>query len=174
MVKLDDNPIQCDCFSYNFLKYTNSPVSKFITIEADNLKCNSSNDLLVKNVNLKTVTCPLEEFFFPRCSDVCNCHYRPWDSSIIVDCENRNLTRVPKITLPNNFLGVDINVKEVEINLKRNFLISGPNVTSGYENATKLLLSFNNISEMNWIPPKLKVGFYFFIIIYNFCIFTGP
>lgn len=161
---MDENPIHCDCFSYTFLKYLDFPIPKFIKIEADNLKCTSSNTL-AKNLNLETVTCSLEDFSLSKCSDVCNCYYRPWDHSVTADCENKNLTKAPEIVLPHNISRIISNLVDVEINLRNNFLISAPNLTRGYENITKLFLSSNNISEINWIPPNLKVCFYSLIVV---------
>lgn len=156
VIKLNKNSINCDCRLTSFVRYfeenRNSIIRQRITIKANNLVCESPENLknqLVKNLNSSTLTCPYDYFFPEKCSDVCDCYVREWDDAIIADCENKNLTEAPILNLQLSHI--------VEVNLQNNFLISGPNHSMGYEDVTKLLLSNNNITHLAWMPPRVKV-----------------
>lgn len=159
VVLLDENPINCDCNIYDFVRYftrdIDPMVPTLVTIKADNLTCKSPSDLnefLVKDVKLKMLTCGLQQLEKnATCPLNCVCLIRPWDKAFIVDCNSGNLTTAPELISPKSSI-----FNHTEVYLGNNNITSGPIANMGYENVTVLDLSSNNIGKFQWVPPKLK------------------
>ena len=159
VVQLDGNPISCDCHIYDFVRYFDRSIDPMVptlvTVKADNLFCASPASFkgtLVKDLKPRMLTCGLHQLEKNAdCPDNCYCGIRPWDKAFIVDCDNQNLTTIPKLTFPKTGI-----YNHTEINLENNLLTTGPTVNMGYENVTILDLSSNHISKLKWVPPHLK------------------
>lgn len=146
-IYLENNPLRCSCHNYEFVKYLQSNDIKMFDIRIENLQC-----------QFKVLMCPLEELIkgYNGCPKKCVCNWRPFDSSIVIDCSNRKLTRFPELE-PEHFNGT--NFKNIEVYLQNNSLIN-MNI-SGYENVTRLFLSNNFLTKLTKIPASIQVGTFF-------------
>jgi protein toll len=155
---LKHNPIQCDCNIYNLVKYFSYELESFPFEEK--LKCRGPPKLknkLIKDLSPSLLTCSLEEIAarYTGCPQKCLCSWRPLDTSVVVDCSNKNFSVFPEILLT----GLDgVRFNQTEIHLENNSLITGPDWSlKGYDNVTSLFLSHNKITSLSWLPPKLEV-----------------
>lgn len=163
-VNLKGNPINCNCHIYDFIKFMdlikNDNIKSLIAIDVNEVSCASPNkysQLPITNLELDMLTCSPEEFGIslevpPNCTSY---EFRPWDKSLIVDCMNSNLTKVPELVLPDSD-----KYDQIEVHLEGNQLTTGPMEGMGYEDVTKLYLFSNNINEISWIPPNIKVRYF--------------
>lgn len=106
-VRIDSNPIICDCFLYPFLKYvkewghslSNSILRNtlFVMDSPDKLVCSNPpmlKDRALNQLEPQNLVCKVQE---PSvCPGQCDCVYRPHDESIIVNCDNTGLFEIPK------------------------------------------------------------------------------
>ncbi|KAF5270387.1 hypothetical protein FQR65_LT05575 [Abscondita terminalis] len=159
VLHLDRNPIQCDCKIYDFLRYLDRSIDPIVptlvTVTVEDLYCNSPRNFVglpVKQLKPDQVTCRLDQLETEAvCPENCACLIRPSSKSFIVYCKNQNLTDSPNITLPKgNFFN------QTEVYLDENQIRSPPLMSDGYENVTKLSMSSNYLSELKWVPPKIK------------------
>ncbi|KAK4883574.1 hypothetical protein RN001_006893 [Aquatica leii] len=159
VIHLDGNPIQCDCYIYDFVRYFDRSIDPMVptlvSITADNLQCHSPHNFIgfpVKSLKPKMLTCRLDQLEPDAiCPDHCACVIRPWSKSFIVNCENQNLTEVPNIVLPRGNM-----FSQTEVYLDGNKIRAGPVRNVAYENVTKLSLSTNYLEELKWLPPKIE------------------
>lgn len=158
VVILDENPVNCDCHIFDFVRYfrrdIDPMVPSLVTVKADSLKCQSPNYLsgtLVKDLQLKMLTCGLQQLENRKCPLNCSCVVRPWDKALIINCNNESLTHVPELSSQTSYT-----FNHTEIYLANNNITSGPTVNLGYENVTVLDLSSNSINRFQWVPPKLE------------------
>lgn len=163
VISINNNPIICDCTFIDFSKYIKGDmypgVKTAIYIIYNNVTCASPNifkGLQIENISPDMLFCPLEEVLKDfECSseERCHCGWRPFDSTLVVDCSGSKLSKVPDIYLPD-----DLPYNQTEIHLEQNHLAMGPNASnSGYENATILFLNDNLLEELVWLPPDLEV-----------------
>ncbi|XP_053202336.1 uncharacterized protein LOC128387182 [Panonychus citri] len=108
-VFISGNPFNCDCNLFPLLKYTRSSTSaKYdslvekvsFDISSDNLKCSSPLTLAGKSfyeLNTIDLTCPIVKT--KVCPSSCNCWFRAQDERMIIDCQSKNLTLIPKETV---------------------------------------------------------------------------
>lgn len=174
-VDISNNPINCDCGAYDLSLYYENKLSdelkRIVELsEPTELKCASPPGLFnisMQNIHPEYLTCPLQKLMKNvSCPDKCICEWRPSDRTVIVDCAEQNLTMVPQIYLP-QYLPEIGTYNDTEIHLEKNLLSLPPTQTdSGYENITKLFLSYNKIEELNWIPPNIKVSQIINVFIY--------
>ncbi|KAF5284477.1 hypothetical protein FQA39_LY17012 [Lamprigera yunnana] len=156
---LDGNPIDCDCRIYDFVRYFDGSIHEMVptlvTITADDLKCSSPKNFFnfpVKKLRPELLTCRLDQLEEdPVCPDNCACLIRPWNKAFVVYCKNQNLTEVPEIVLPKGKI-----FNQTEVYLDVNKITSGPVRSTAYENVTLLTLSSNNLTKLEWIPPKIQ------------------
>lgn len=152
-ISLNENPIVCDCFNYNLLKYFKNNTKYNLKIHLGNVSCSDPQkfkNMIFQNLDLFDLTCPLREVL-----KVCDSVWRPFDKTIFIDCSNNSLTKFPQINF-SNFKSVDYT--EIKINLERNELKTGPeSYFVNYTNITALNLSYNKIARISWLPPNLKV-----------------
>lgn len=165
-VYLNDNPINCDCLSYDFVQYfstfTNDPEFKVIfDLHADTLSCAGPPGLKnrhVDQINPSVLKCSLEQIAKENsgCPKNCSCAWRPHDKSILVNCTNQNLNQFPELNIN---LSSKYPFNQIELHLEGNKLVAGPNSNlTGYGNVTKLYLSNNNIRSISWIPKRIDVN----------------
>jgi protein toll len=163
-VFLANNPLDCNCINYDLLRYTRDAmlpeVKVMFDIKTENLTCASPPELegfLLQTLKPKLLTCPLNKIITrdTGCPYNCSCSWRPFDTTVVVDCSNMNLTEFPEIVLDQM---KPIRFNQTEVHLEENNLIVGPgsNLT-GYDNVTRLYLSYNNIETITWLPPQLEV-----------------
>lgn len=179
VVYLDGNPIVCDCGIYKFVQYferiIDPMVPTLVTIKASDLTCVAPSDFVgfpVKELKSNKLVCSLEQLGIEdEFTKDCVYGFRPWDTSLIINCAEANLTEIPKLIYPKEDF-----FNQTEVYLQRNKLTSGPKENMGYENVTRLYLSYNDIQEVSWIPSKIKVSIMFiyqnnsFIYLNYFCL----
>lgn len=161
--KLNNNQINCDCSILYFVKFlTENKLSKYFQLDTDELRCVSPPKLqnqLVSEVKLEDLLCPLDN---PKttnkyCSNDCECMVRALDETLIVNCSNGNLTRVP--SLPDLKLGSMSWLQKFELNIENNRIAKLPNLTHpGYANVIKINARNNSIETISTyeLPKNLK------------------
>lgn len=149
-ILVDYNPLHCDCWLYNFLRYLevkmSSQYQKSFHIIPGNLTCESPpemKNMRVKDFRSKTLTCRVTN---PDvCSEKCVCLLRPDDKAFIFNCSQKNLSGVPSdVKKPNDFF-------QFELNFSGNRLTRMPDLKAmGFVSGLKKLnLSHNYIDEMS-------------------------
>lgn len=170
---LTNNPLECDCFLYDFLHYldgTWSDLSSKLHIEIGSMECSSPKELEgtllsdLKSEDYRCVASDLEEYE-GVCPESCSRWIQPSDYKLIFDCAYKNLTEVPE-TMCKFASSEYIN----EVDLTGNFITNFPNMTQiGYDRVGTLILSNNNISTIpkDVFSPALVVSYiYFFASIF--------
>lgn len=169
-ISLNGNPLNCDCHNFDLIKYVRDELRPEIKVTFDlqmkDLTCSSPPEL--QNMSIETLPpqlliCPVKK----GCPEECDCSQRPFDESIIIDCSQKNLTDYPHIDF-NEVTSFPLS--QTEMHLEGNFLNVGPNKSlTGYDNITRLYLSFNEIESISWLPPRLKVNVLFLYVsfLYN-------
>ncbi|KAF2884862.1 hypothetical protein ILUMI_21339 [Ignelater luminosus] len=160
IVKLDGNPVACDCRLLGFIQYLEQVLSpatqEAVSIQFNNLTCVSPSDLYgrpVAKLKSSELVCSLEQMAIEgELTEKCVYGFRPKDESLIVNCTNANFTSMPILVLPERVF-----FKNMEVHLQKNQITTGPEKNMGYENVTKLFLSQNKIKEISWIPPKIEL-----------------
>lgn len=153
-LKITNNPIICNCRNYELIRYNNNEMKilkKFVNIKQDGLKCSNENSIKVTDLKPWHIYCPVTR----GCPGSCTCSYKPYNTSIIVDCSFNNLTSYPELDIPN---------KDPHVYNQTVLILNGNNLTKGptgnednYSNITILDLSQNLITEVDWIPSQIKV-----------------
>jgi len=150
IVLVDNNPLNCDCNLYDFLRYIEGrmhpKVQEYFHIIPQNLTCQSPKSLRnirVTDLRSKSLTCTMNQGPNITCPQECDCSYKPEDQTCIFDCSHRKLTQVPN----------DIKQPSHSCNLKLNFsdnrLTRMPDLRKlGLRYVKELILSHNNISEI--------------------------
>jgi len=146
---LDDNPLFCDCDVYFLAKYMNRTlpsVLNYWTIEAPQLTCQQPAELL--NVGPTAVdpllfVCPCDQEESP-----CGCQHRPYDKTVLINCQHQNLTRLP-IQFP-AFPGY-----QIHMNFSRNHvnLTSNQSLSLGLKQISALDLSYNGLTLADMDSP---------------------
>ncbi|XP_057671425.1 protein toll-like [Diorhabda carinulata] len=148
ILDLRENSLPCDCQNFDLVKYFHNQLDPLIenSIEilvGDTLCRNNSKrivDVYPQDVNciIIGINCPLE----------CDCFWRPYTKFVEVDCAMRNLTYFPKI---------NINTTKLEVNLNGNKIVDSPSPELGYDNVQNLILSNNNLENIQWIPRGIEI-----------------
>ncbi|KAI8046743.1 protein toll [Drosophila gunungcola] len=162
-VDLNDNPLNCSCSIYWFVQLVRGAITpeyaKQFKFQTDRLYCSEPNALQhipVRRVDPRKLICPLDYSNDPRerqCPLGCFCWVRPFDNALVVECNNGNLTHVPR--LPN----LPPNLQLMELHLENNTLVTMPPAnTRGYEKVTSLHLSGNNLThiDVDHLPRNLS------------------
>lgn len=153
---ISNNPLVCDCFSYDFFLYINLKIDPNIfraaEITYNNLTCSVPTYLLGKNVKdvpLKWILCNEAV-----CPENCSCVTRPSDKTCYVDCISRGLAEVPYLTMPKKSSLTSMPYERYEVYLQNNSLLKAPEEGMGYNNVSILNLSYNKIVELPWVPSS--------------------
>ncbi|XP_014216225.1 protein toll [Copidosoma floridanum] len=150
IVKLEDNPLNCDCHLLDFFRYLehgmDDEVYNYVHISARDMRCVTPPQLkgspisTIRSEDLRCLTKSNDPS--DACSGKCTCWRIPGRKVLSVDCSHRNLTSVPSMV--NNSENWSI-----ELNMTGNRLHSTPKMNNSYlANVTALNLSFNNISDV--------------------------
>lgn len=158
---VEGNPIICDCKVYSLLQYFGDKIAPevkaVVDIQPGNLQCAKPEAYagqLVENIPLKHFTCLLEKENNRNCPAQCSCSYRPSDETLVIDCQQKNLTSMPE-ALPDREFS---NYTELYLSGNRIKSVTSP-LGPGYDKVIKYILSDNMISEINVtaFSPKLQV-----------------
>ncbi|KAF7491731.1 Protein toll [Sarcoptes scabiei] len=117
LVRMDFNPLVCDCFLFDFLNYTRTSVRNYrknfhdIMIRRtifiiDQVACHAPdsfrNHSLI-SINLDELICPIETKDQSLCPVECDCFFRSFDRSLIINCDKRSLAELPEQIKLQNF-----------------------------------------------------------------------
>ena len=164
IVDVRNNPIQCDCEIYNFLEFIKKENNK-ILFKIENLICHTPdyyNDTEVVSLNYQNFQCPIKYDNFSKndaCAGICDCWIRPFDKSMIINCGNKNLSKIPELTSVKN-------APKIELYLKSNKIKEFPDIQQpGYNKIELLDLSNNLISEFDEhiLNSNIQVKIYFIL-----------
>lgn len=145
---LDHNPLNCECNMIELARYfqnkRNNSLKLILDIEADELTCNDPpkyKNVKIKNIEPTELSCLKKSVDAnDACNKTCTCWNYPGKPQLLVDCSNRNLTKVPQYV-------VNSNNWSIALNMSGNNLRKTPELTQSYLlNITSLDLSNNNIS----------------------------
>ncbi|EDW83690.1 uncharacterized protein Dwil_GK13544 [Drosophila willistoni] len=153
-VDLNRNPLVCDCVAQRFIQLVRGEIdpsyAKKLELLTDQLSCSEPSALVdrpVRFVDPRELYCSFDKSEDPServCPRGCDCLVRTIDHSLIVNCSNGNLTKVPKLPI------LPSNLHLMELHMENNTLLRLPSATSpGYENVTSLHLSGNNITQLS-------------------------
>lgn len=150
-ILVENNPLICDCDVYDLLRYIEGKmhfyVKNYIRIITGSLNCRSPawlENKAITDLKSESLTCTTKDLNSDiPCPEECECTFRPYDKSFIVDCSYRNLTRVPS-----NIIKPD-GAAQLELYFSGNMLKQMPNLKElRLQSVTKLDLSHNNIHEI--------------------------
>ena len=135
LLKLNENPIICDCNALELIDFVNKKtkpniIYNFFTLNANELKCHKPNHLsgrLLRKTSITELICNIEH----DCPEKCKCKQRSVDDTLIIECSSTQLQELP--TLP----------QFEELNLTRVELYAADN-------------KINSI-QLNNIPDDLKL-----------------
>lgn len=157
ILNLTNNPFNCDCFNYHFLRYLQQDQIKTIEIVQSNMfKCNLPKQLEnnhFKTLKLSSLLCELNTNY-KGCPETCKCYLRTFDKALIIDCAYKNLTKLPKFE-------VQSFTNQTVLNLIGNFIENIPEFTENlkeYKNVTVLYLNDNRLKDLAWLPPNITVN----------------
>lgn len=162
IISLQNNPVHCDCNNYDLLKYFRDEmapeVKQLFDVRAEGVVCGAPVALKgasMAALPLSSLNCSLDMLLGEStgCPEECSCVWQPFDSSVVVDCSNKNLTELPDIMTT---WWTSLDFSQIELRLQNNSL--GPEIDfTGYDNVTRLFLSHNKLKAIYWLPPKLEV-----------------
>ncbi|XP_045460519.1 protein toll [Harmonia axyridis] len=162
-IRISRNPIVCDCFSIDFVKYLRNElypgVKASIYFVYDELVCESPEvfkGISVENITPDMLSCPIEDVVGDfNCTNVeeCGCIWRPFDYALVINCQGKNLTSLPEIMHPS-----ELYFKQTEVHMENNLLMNGPTADDiGFWNVSRLFLGNNSIKSIGWVPPRLEI-----------------
>ncbi|CAH1986363.1 unnamed protein product [Acanthoscelides obtectus] len=158
VINLVSNPLWCDCTNFDLVTYLNDEINPLVRsmleIHVGDQTCEEPPEfrhIAIKELKPRHISC---RYTYPGCPTECDCFRRPFDRSVIVQCQQRNLTSYPDMEGLKWWISQG-NV--MDVNLTGNFLDVGPDVNAGYDKVRKMWLSDNRISKMDWVPPKVQI-----------------
>ncbi|CAH1794126.1 unnamed protein product [Owenia fusiformis] len=171
-INIMHNPLVCDCNMYETftvvknLKIANS--GPFIRVErtlkwiSDNFKCKfPGSDILhnVTDLSENDFQCKLTE----DCHKACECHYIPHESSLYVDCMNKDLHELPQTIPPSSqetSIVLNVSYNHIQTLPKRNYIskIKVLDLSHNDLNVIEItnINNFNQISELLLQHNKLS------------------
>lgn len=168
-VKLDGNPIACDCRAYDLAKYMRRQAQiKGLTLSANTLQCSEPAELVNRSLTLVDVhdlICPLDRVYVGNvylgrfCPSNCSCFFRPADDALVFNCDAAMLRRLPAPPMANTFT-----FNKTELLLSNNQLTSVAMLREWLQqvNVTRLSLASNRLQSGDLddlpLPPSLKVS----------------
>ncbi len=112
-IRLDNNPINCDCFLEPFLSYAKTALISssypsrssettyrktiFLIDSSDELVCNKPDRLKnypLDSLELSQLICQIEDQNV--CPPLCDCTYRSSDKIAVIDCDRKGLQSLPQ------------------------------------------------------------------------------
>ncbi|CAN8012409.1 unnamed protein product [Ixodes pacificus] len=148
---LEDNPFDCNCHIYDFIRYLSDSNQKEIALfkNAASYKCHNPSSLSGKSlltVEPGQLICSIKE----NCPKGCSCFFRRKDLTTHLDCRGTNLTDLPSTSPPNtNILYLQSNSISSLVNL------SAPR----WENLTEVYLDENLLTnlDLTTMPRRLQI-----------------
>ena len=151
---LDQNPLFCDCEVYFLAKYMNRTLQllDYWTIKAPQLTCHGPAQL----ANIRPTQVDPSQFVC-ACNQEdlksCTCHERPYDNTLLIDCQAMNLTVVPNPLPTKTDYKSHLNLSNNQIDMQMN---------GSLKQISSLDLSRNGLTDNDLKQPwwhQLKVHF---------------
>lgn len=159
--KLTNNPLICDCKIFRaalYMQQKNFSSAHLILQDANCYKPDFLKNTSLDEVDLQQLKCSLNisrPEASEKCPPNCDCHYRPSDEKIIVDCSGKGMQTLPQHIPP-------INDTDMELLLHNNAIRSLRGLSNLFNNTrvTRLSLSFNKLKNTDHfaIPIGLKAS----------------
>ncbi|EDV43582.1 uncharacterized protein Dana_GF16456 [Drosophila ananassae] len=165
-IDLNDNPLDCDCTMLYFVQLVRGvhrpSYSKYFKFQTDRLVCSKPSALegtSVKRIMAEKLLCPFDspetDMDKRMCPQGCSCWVRTFDKALLVNCNNGNMTRVPRLPKrPQNLV-------RMELHMENNTLLNLPSgeMNPGYSEVTSLHVAGNNLTEIttNQLPSRLDL-----------------
>ena len=115
---LNGNPLVCDCRTFFLAQYMNrsSNDKGFWDIYAPTCREPASlTGMAPTSVNPSQFVCPCQSYNLPTC----DCYGRPSDKTLVLDCQRRNLTKVPARMPIKPGYQVELNLAGNQIDFKK-------------------------------------------------------
>ncbi|XP_065560506.1 protein toll-like isoform X2 [Artemia franciscana] len=152
-VQVGENPFMCDCAMFDVIRYIKKEmrnVTHAIDLKTDGAYCfrpEGTAGFPITEVDRYLLVCRV-----PFCIDHCTCFVRPADRSLIINCENANLTRLPdELPKVSGFV-------KTELNLGNNLVQDAQQLSDPlFENLSAVNLSNNALDffEVQRLPSGL-------------------
>ncbi|XP_065072912.1 protein toll-like [Ochlerotatus camptorhynchus] len=154
LFKLNHNPVNCDCRIASFVRFLQMTghVYRRWRFTVDHLRCREpevNRDINVVKVNVVNLICQREE----HCPEGCRCFVRWNNESVLVNCDERNLTELPILH------NVSRSFKYVELSVRNNSIrtMSLQN-RLGYEKVIQFYASHNQMQNLTAnLFPNVRV-----------------
>ncbi|XP_062702406.1 protein toll-like [Aedes albopictus] len=153
-VNLNANPLDCNCKALSFIEYIqdNDASIRRIQFATGDLHCLSPDNLQGKHVSevpAVDLTCRFNQ---SGCSVECSCFQRPVDLTVIVNCSNQGLRRIPRLPQLDK-----LGYNSIELHLENNAITELP--FEGISAVSKLYARNNSITHLQHIhlPHNLQV-----------------
>lgn len=181
IIRLDRNPLSCDCHLSDFVSYANASSSEVdsatlrgvlnrvsFDFYSPDLKCSSPPALSGKEIHLvqsSNLTCQIlsngHDGNNNLCPQECSCFYRSNDKHVFVDCQDNGLQSIPdSIVNPDNY--VNISLQEPSKEVTNSFTSLETASSSRHETSSSvkvtlvtLLLSNNQITDVDSLTDIL-------------------
>ena len=166
-VYLSNNPLRCDCILMHFVQFLRKEIGKTaknLQIIPGQLQCAGPTSMAgryVADIHPKELLCNLDSpnSSIKKCPQNCTCSVRTWDSALIMNCSNAQLTAVPDLPNPRS-----MGLKFIELYVENNRLHTLPivnmaNKTHGYNYVAQIYAANNNITDLllENLPENLTV-----------------
>ena len=152
---LDNNPLFCDCEVYFLAKYMNRSLPSVLdywTIEAPQLTCHGP----VQLANIRPTLVDPSQFVCAYNQELwrpCASHKRPYDKTLLIDCQSMNLTAVPNHLPTIDDYEIHLNLSNNRINLE---------MSNSLKHISSLDLSRNGLTDEDLDQPLWdQLKFYF-------------
>uniref|UniRef100_A0A182KG40 TIR domain-containing protein n=1 Tax=Anopheles christyi TaxID=43041 RepID=A0A182KG40_9DIPT len=150
---LDNNPLNCDCWSYPLLTFLQTQAKADFPLKG--LQCAQPLTLRGKkpqHVPLEELVCEIDASS-GFCPTECNCYKRAIDRGVIVNCTAANLAHVPIIQNASkincDFRNVSkIDCNSIELHLDQNMLHDLTNVGEGWNQIRRLYIANNSLATL--------------------------
>ena len=165
IININNNPFKCDCRNVDLAmhlrnKLAMSAVTSWFSFRPG-VTCANGQLLSSKPIDSMKCTFP-SDFIQQNCSDPCTCTIIPYqsednlESEMTVNCSEKG---IPK-SLPH----LEKTTGQIVLDLSHNGLknLEGVKEIRDYQNITKLVLSYNNLTEIRGqqLPPHLNALFF--------------
>lgn len=153
---LNHNPLNCDCMLMHLANYLrNASVDpKHLNLMSDEMTCATPAAFINKHLEeipLNDLVCPLDHANAKQkhCPDPCTCFVRTYDSTVVFNCSNANLSTIPR--LPDI---KQLGLKHYELYIENNNITELPSAnTTGYKSVNRIFAKNNSID--NIFPAQL-------------------
>ncbi|GJQ88238.1 Tl [Trypoxylus dichotomus] len=169
VIDINDNPIDCGCSAFQLVQYFDGSykykdIYLRISLVGD-VRCHDPLTMArkdVRSLKSQSFTCDYKEAYI--CPEKCSCALSPHYQSFNVTCNGRNLPTPPiipgfvsKTYYAFNGFGTMFTINKLVVDLSNNSIKNFTERDSTYINASELYLANNELSLVNWLPPRLEV-----------------